>query len=427
LERRISSLSGSTNKADIAERRKLEAELYESRESLNDTYYDHAQEAQTEALDAEAVAYEETMTKMVEGMRTSLEEATADMGAFLNGVTVAVSMNADTVLEKYKDTELHLDPALTNPWVHAAEKVGKYGDDATKLMDVWKKDGYFAEFSSTAGANLSSPWNVGKAAVQSFANSVSTNMSSVYESIRSNVQESITKLNELKAKYAELQDTNIPPPSGGGGGYGDNSPEPQKKKKYWVIATLNIGDAALRADAESEISADDAKLKARIALLGKYEKIKGNSMAAETQWQRKWRNEIKYDVAQYASGTLGTKRDELAITDESWIGEEITLAAGKHGQLQYLKKGSAVMPADISANLVEWGKLNPDMFNVGGGVNLTMINNAVNKPEITIDVENFLKVDRVDKDALPQLEAMMDKKIDTLMRQLNYSVKKFAR
>ena len=123
LERRIASLSGSTNKADIAERRKLEAQLYESRESLNDTYYDHAKDVQSDALDAEASAYEETMARMVEGMRASLEEATADMDTFLNNVTIAVSMNADTVLEKYRETNVYLDPALTNPWEKANRKV----------------------------------------------------------------------------------------------------------------------------------------------------------------------------------------------------------------------------------------------------------------------------------------------------------------
>ena len=89
-------MSGSTNAADIAQRRKLEAQLYESRESLNDTYYDHAKESQQNALDEEAQAYEETMTKFVEGLRTSLDEATANMDEFLMGVTSMVMYNADT-------------------------------------------------------------------------------------------------------------------------------------------------------------------------------------------------------------------------------------------------------------------------------------------------------------------------------------------
>jgi hypothetical protein len=201
----------------VAERRKLEAELYESRESLNDTYYDHAKDAQNEALDAEAQAYEETMTKMVEGMRTSLQEATLEMDNFLNSVTIAVSMNADSVLAKYQDTELYLNPALTNPWIAAKNAVGQYGGDATKLMDVWKADGYFAEFSSQAGINLSSPWYSGKIATEVFGTSVGATMASVYKSVQSNVQNSIIALDQLKQKYKEINDITVRAPSTGGG------------------------------------------------------------------------------------------------------------------------------------------------------------------------------------------------------------------
>ena len=139
---------------------------------------------------------------------------------------------------------------------------------------------------------------------------------------------------------------------------------------------------------------------------------------------RKYRNNLPPYL--FAKGTLGTKKDQWAITDESWIGEEITLAAGKNGQLQYLKKGSAVMPADISANLVEWGKLNPNMMGISNmteGINL--MSNYINKPEIKIDVENFLNVGTVSRDTLPELEKLMDKKIDTFAKQLNASIRKF--
>ena len=158
----------------------------------------------------------------------------------------------------------------------------------------------------------------------------------------------------------------------------------------------------------------------------KHRKSQGDSTGdAERSWNANVSaGKLKYQY--YAKGTTGTKRDGFAITDESWIGEEITLAAGKNGQLQYLKKGSAVMPADISANLVEWGKLNPnmmDMSNAVQGVNL--MSNYISKPEIKLDIENLLRVERVDKDTLPDLERLMDKKLDNFARQLNYSIKKF--
>ena len=89
-----------------------------------------------------------------------------------------------------------------------------------------------------------------------------------------------------------------------------------------------------------------------------------------------------------------------------------------------MRKGTSVVPADITANLVEWGKLNPDMLKVGGA-NINMISNAINKPEINLDIAEFLHVDKVDKDTMPELEKFVDKKMNELVRQLNYGIKKF--
>jgi hypothetical protein len=137
---------------------------------------------------------------------------------------------------------------------------------------------------------------------------------------------------------------------------------------------------------------------------------------------------LNLPTAFYAKGTLGTKRDEWAITDESWIGEEITLAAGKNGQLQYLKKGSAVIPADISANLVEWGKLDPRMLNMENptsGINI--ISNAVNKPEFNLSFDALVKADRIDEGTLPEVKRFVQQEINSLVKQMNYSIKGYAR
>ena len=108
------------------------------------------------------------------------------------------------------------------------------------------------------------------------------------------------------------------------------------------------------------------------------------------------------------------------------FGEEITLAAGKNGQLQYLKKGSAVMPADISANLVEWGKLDPTTMSIGdmsGGIQ--MMSNYISKPELNVSFDSLVHVDHCDQGTLKDLEKMVDTKINQFSKQMNYAIKKF--
>lgn len=129
--------------------------------------------------------------------------------------------------------------------------------------------------------------------------------------------------------------------------------------------------------------------------------------------------------AAFAKGTMGTDRDQWALTDEPQFGDELVLVPSKDGNLSFMRKGTSVVPADITKNLVEWGKLNPNMMGVGSatqGINL--MSNYINKPELNLSIENFLRCDNVSQDSMPELKKFVNEQMNTLMRKLNYSLKK---
>lgn len=440
LERRIASLSGSTNKADIAERRKLEAQLYESRESLSDTYYDHAKDSQQDALDAEQEAYEETMTRMVEGMRTSLEEATTDMETFLNSVTIAVSMNADTVLEKYRDTEVPLNDALTNPWEEAAEKAKQYGKDANNLMDVWKRDGYFAEFKSTASVNLSSPWSAGTSAASKFGDGVKDVMQGVVDNVAmnvSNIRSQLATINqEIKDTEARAASANV-------------TVNTENTNYSGTVGSPQISTPTQERtpDSISEISRIYGLSNSQILDLGygpislaKFEQllkdyqIKYSALykqVANMRSDERLRKKVLYGqyvsgplaVKKHAKGTTGTKRDEWAITDEPQFGDELVLVPGKDGNLSFMRKGTGVVPADLTANLIEWGQFTPDAMDLGGSVNVNMINNAVNKPEFNFAFDALVKAESITEETLPAVKKLVTQELNRFTKELNYALK----
>ena len=428
IERRIASLSGSTNKADIAERRKFEAELYGARESLNDTFYDHAKDAQSEALDKEAEAYETSMTNMIEGLRTSLETATANMDEFLMGVTSMVMYNADTVLSKYEETNLPLTKELTNPWEEAKKATEAYSGNALDLMSQWTKEGgFFAQFNATGTTNLQSPWSAGTTAANSFKTSVSTVMSGVVSNIATNVR---TASGELSKLYQQIQDTEKRASDAnvivsGSGSSSDSGGYVVPQKKYYVNAYLDMGGRSLSVT-KSGSTAAEAMSAAKIAILGEYEKVKGNSASAESSWLKSWKNKVKYTTQYYAKGTTGTPRDEWAITDEPQFGDELVLVPGKDGNLSFMRKGTGVVPADMTQKLFELAQIpTSDLMNK----NLTAIVPNITKNDFKneFNFESLVHVDTVDSDTLPKLEKMVDKKIDDFSRALNYSLKKFSR
>ena len=448
IERRITSLSGSTNAADIAERRKLEAQLYESRESLNDTYYDHAKDAQNEALDKEAEAYETAMTNMIDGLRTSLEEATSNMDEFLMGVTSMVMYNADTILSKYEETNLPLTKELTNPWEEAKKATSSYSGNALDLMNQWTKEGgFFAQFNAIGTANLKSPWSAGTTAANSFKSSVSSAMTDVVSSISSNVKTASGELSKLyqqiietEAKAASVTITDNSGGSGGGGGGGGGSTSSQAVKTLqmileqvynkqvpvngiWDTQTSNALKAVQKTIGVSQTGEYDYNTERALEsnIKNRATQSRKNGYSADADWYLKYYNMVPAHF--HAKGTTGTTRDEWVVTDESWIGEEITLAAGKNGQLQYLKKGSAVMPADISANLVEWGKINPSMFNTGLSPNVNMITNAINKPELNISFESLIKAENITEETLPAVKKLVTQELNRFTKELNYALK----
>jgi len=478
-------LSGSTNASDIAERRRLEADLYGAREELDDTYYEHAKETQQEALDNEAEAYEETMNRFIEGLRLGLDQATVNMDEFLMSVTSMVTLNANTVLAKYEATELPLGDAITNPWKAAIEKVGKYDGDALALINKWTQGGFFDDYKTGVSSDLSSPWNAGSIAADAFKTSVDTVMDDVVAKIQTNVKTASDELSEL---YSQILDTEKRAQNvgaeGGSSNNGNNThgnfenvvadkpqveapkveAKPLTEAQKLVPQITRFGtaegsgmNAGSKGGDNGVVEWDGESFKVQNSGItyrpgqplydaavkhlkfgdrqifgwrgGVYGYLDGviQRLEGRTLSKAGYNNLVAYAKKKYskfAKGTTGTKRDEWAITDEPQFGDELVLVPGKDGNLSFMRKGTGVVPADLTANLMEWGKFDPSSMNLGSGVNVNMINNAVNKPEFNLSVDNFLRCDNVSQDSLPELKQFVKEQMNSLVKQMNYSLKK---
>jgi hypothetical protein len=141
-----------------------------------------------------------------------------------------------------------------------------------------------------------------------------------------------------------------------------------------------------------------------------------------------WFKKVGFGIpaAFHAKGTTGTTRDQWAITDEPQFGDELVLVPGKDGNLSFMRKGTGVVPADMTQKLFELAQIpTSDLMNK----NLTAIVPNITKNDFKneFNFESLVHVDTVDSDTLPKLEKMVDKKIDDFSKALNYSLKRFAR
>ena len=444
LERKISALSGSDNAADIAERRKLQAQLNDAKANLDDTYYSHAKDAQSSALDEESRAYEESMNNYIEKLRTTLDEATLNMDLFMERVVSSVMLNADTIEDKYNETGLAISEDLTTPWKEAAEAMNKYEVDGLTLINSWLSDeGYFGQFKIIASDSLEQPWVVGTNALNSFKDSVATQMNNVVNNVRSNVASASASLSSL---YQQIQDTAARASavsssvsssysssgsssgssysSGSSGGSGNKSSSgTTKTTTYTVNAQLKTSLSTFTASGTGS-SQSAAKSVAKGNVLSKaynYYKNKGYSDEQLEKYRSKtWPSTISY----YAKGTMGTKNGQWAITDEPWLGDELTMYATDKGTLSYMRAGSTVVPADLTKELIEIGEIGVDGLTTpkfNNGVNL--MSNYVSKPEINLSFEALVKAEKITEDTLPEVKKFVKQEINSLVKQMNYALK----
>lgn len=124
----------------------------------------------------------------------------------------------------------------------------------------------------------------------------------------------------------------------------------------------------------------------------------------------------------YAKGTLGTKKDEWAITDE--YGPELTLYPGKDGTLSYMRAGTSVVPADLTKNLMQIGQMNPSELMANNIVKPTVANVATINKDVNISFDALVKTDTINEDVLPKVEKMVNEQLNNFARKLNYSLKR---
>lgn len=525
LERKIASLSGADDAASVAERRRLEAELRDKNRDLESTYYGHAKDSQSTALDDEMEAYEKAGEDYIESLRDKLE----NVNLMIEQTLQEVLFNADVTFNELStlatENNITLSQNLMAPWQKMSELATMTKDQiGVELLNL--NEDSVAPFSDYAGTLLTAPFETGGIACTGFKTLASTQIAELQAQVynassdllrdlsypwtgaeapintfsqttdaalqgaiveaqtaaakmtTSNEQpwkagigaaqlwssevekaydNAIKKSQEYAAQVAKEQAVSTPsytttkPPgsSGGGGGGGgkDTQPPPSTQPKEHNIKKHPVVYCGVNGYVEEdgkkyyryikygnhyyyECGSDASGNSYRGYYIRRTDKIpygaKLTGAAEETLYTRRTKDGNVVMVRAYAKGTMGTKKDQWAITDEPQFGDELVLVPTAQGNLSYMRKGTSVVPADITKNLVEWGQLDPNMATSSGvGANINIINNAVNKPEIKLDIENFLRCDNVSQDTLPELEKFVNEKMNNLVKQLNYGLKKF--
>ena len=458
LERRIASLSGSSAASDVAERRKLEAQLMEAKEGLNDTYYDHSHNAMSTALDEENEAYALSKERYIE----RLEEQLEDTETLIQNSIMDVMLNADTVYNELNTLAntygVTLSDELTLPWKNASTQAIKWKDELKESMTSGEyasligEGGAVTAFANGVATKLTGSWSKAQTAAKNYAGyltgaELKNRFTSTLTGFGAQIQSIIDKWNGVKkaaddAYYAQTRKVTVggtgsgdtggsgsSSGSGSGGGGTVVKPTEPTVKLRGLMKTSRDMILGPKSFVDENTETINGVKYYRDSKTGYYYKISDldPNRITDLGRSRKWAiPKGTWFYTKHAQGTTGTSRDEWALTDEPQFGDELVLVPGKDGNLSFMRKGTGVVPADMTQKLFELAQIpTSDLMNK----NLTAIVPNITKNDFKneFNFESLVHVDTVDSDTLPKLEKMVDKKIDDFSRALNYSLKKFSR
>lgn len=384
IQRQIDAMEGDTSAAAIAKRKKLQEELYNAQQELAETYYDHDIETQQNALDKELEAYRQEKEDRMEELDNYLkneEQVLADSLQLILEKADGIDAFLKNISEEYG---VSIYDAVVDPWSDGADALARYIEMLKELR------GEQESIQKEADSNANDTVN--------------------------NINKSTT--DTTSAEYVEPPKPEPKPsrPSSGGG--------------YYAPSSVGVGSAVTVKDSATNFSRDGGNgTKMQGWVPGSTFTVmetSGNQVligipgSGYTGWVN------KNDLVGFAKGTKGVKSSQLAMIDENGL-EELVLHADGNGKLAFLSKGTSVIPADITENLMKLGSIDPTEMLKRNTPSIGAPHITNNNMELNLEFGSLVHVDNCNQDAIPELQKMVRSEFDNMMKQVNNGLKRYAR
>ena len=385
IQRQIDAMSGDSSAAAVAQRKKLEEELINAKEELNNTYYDRDIEQQQKALDDSLEAYRKDKEDRMEELDKYLEEedqVIKDAYALILANTENVAAGLQEISERYN---ISISENVTAPWESGMTALGIYEtelDYATSsyvdMLERVRKE--LIDIQVQADKTAASLIKGIKNDVNNTQNNTFSTQSTAKKS--TSVAPSLANGATVTVKKSA---TNFARDGGNG-----------TKMQSWVPGSSftvyqTAGDQVL------------------LGIPGK----------GYTGWVR------KQDLVGYAKGTTGVKNNQLAWVDENGLEELVMHANG--GKLEYLTKGSKVIPNDLTNNIMKWGEIDPTVILDRNRPSIGAPHMIENQMQIDMNIGTVVNIEHADRDSIPDIQNAVKNQLDSYMKALNGKMKGYTR
>lgn len=126
LKRKINAMMGSDDASTIAEREKLEAELAEAVNDLEDYKYDHSVEVRSDALDKELEDYKDAQDKRTEALKDSLKNEEEVLNKAISEAKSRANEISNTLLTLERKQGITIASCIITPWRTGSSAIAGY-------------------------------------------------------------------------------------------------------------------------------------------------------------------------------------------------------------------------------------------------------------------------------------------------------------
>lgn len=425
IQRKLDALSSDNSASARAQRAKLQAELAEAQQDLEDTYYERSISDQQEALDKELENFQDAKQEEIDGWDEYLENTEQVVADSLNTITANTNVVYQTLKAMGQEYGLSITESLTSPWKEGENAIQafseKFGLAMSATVDELKQ--LELEFMETMKKIEES----GSTSVDAVKNNASGYQSAKYNSVKQ----------EGSSGNAYNGNNNSNANSNSNSNSNNNSGDDDSRSYPYGRASETTGNIKKGAKgnkvkaiqyALNQLGYGNSGTKSIDGIFG------SGTASAVKAFQRAMgisadgivdnNTRAKFKLKGYAKGTTSANKGQWALLDE--LGDELVIGA-KNGRITYLEKGTSVIPADLTANLMAWGELNPQSMLDQNRPVVNMPGITNNNIEVNMEFGSIVHIDTVTNDTLPNLTKTIEKEMDKYMKGLNSQIRKYVR
>ena len=350
IQRQLAAIQDDDSQAARAKRAKLEEQLKEAQDTLNETEYSHSIDAQQDALDKQLEQYKETRQAEIDALQESLLNVEQILSDTFEAVRANSQLIGETIVAQAQAHGIEMSQALTDAWFAGENAIAHYGEVLTAASSNFIGEIQGVEFEVY---ELQNQANVTS---ESLANMFATRADNLVEELVRSYTSEYNLDQMTNALHDSLSNTIDGSYSGGS-----------------AVSALNSIASAADGVADSARAAASALadlVKAQQDTSSKTTTYTVKDSSGRTLWsgtskeaaeaQKNWYGGGGVHVEHNAKGNRRVSKDTLSWVNEN--GPEMIVSPSTGAILTPLKKGDAVLPTDQTSNIWEWSRFDPEEF-----------------------------------------------------------------